>query len=146
MESTTSVTFSNNKNKSPKTGSTIIAALVIILCANILDKDDSQSFLIIFDKVREHIWRGFDHSSMQNLLESLISLGYPPLQFKPQVFMGSKSGDWDGHCRTWLWFLISNFYVDFDVCLECRKIYLRYLSFLAEATRFSAKITWYLFN
>ena len=50
-----------------------------LLYASTHDKDVIHPYFpIISDKVREHIWRDFDHldhSSMQNFSESLISLG-----------------------------------------------------------------------
>ena len=51
---------------------------------------------------------------MQNFSESSISLLISDHRF----FIGFKSEDWDGNCRTWLLFLLSHFCVDFDVCLD----------------------------
>ena len=60
--------------------------------------------------------------------------------------MGFRSVNCNGHCKTWLLFLLNRFRVDFDACLESLSDWTIYLrpnrSFLAEATRF-AKISWY---
>ena len=89
---------------------------------------------------------------MQNLSRSFISLGlhlWTALFNSDHMFsIGFKSGDWDGHCKTLILFSQNHFCVDFEVCLgslSCWKVHLwPSLSFLAEATRFLAKMSWYL--
>src|SRR4029434_7353726 len=62
--------------------------------------------------------------------------------------MGFRSGDFDGHGKTFILRSVNQFCVDFEVCfrsLSCWKVQLRpILSFLAEAVRFSFNICWYL--
>ena len=107
----------------------------------------------MFNKVGQHIWRDlgpFLHAEPFKILHILrFALMDCPLQFRPHVFdIGFKSGDWDGHCKTLILFSQNHFCVDFEVCLgslSCWKVHLwPSLSFLAEATRFLAKMSWYL--
>ena len=62
--------------------------------------------------------------------------------------MGFRSGDCDGHGKTFILLSVNNFCVDFEVCfgsLSCWKVQpLPILSFLEGAVRFSFNICWYL--
>ena len=96
-----------------------------------------ESFLIIC--IRLHIWRNiwpFLHADIFRIIDSL------GIVLKTTGFLvGFKSGDC--HCRTWTLFYWTISVRIFE-SLSCWTIYLRpRLSFLAEATRFSAKISWY---
>ena len=124
----------------------------LVLSATTSGKDNSmESFPVMFDKVKEHIWRDFG-PFLQILSRSFTFLG---LRLSTALFnsadrctIGLRSGDWDGHDRTLILLSQNHCCVDLEVCfgsLSCWKVHIQPSpSPLAEATRLSAKIAWYL--
>ena len=101
----------------------------------------------MFHKVGEHIWRDFRPFLHAKPFKIRHILRFA-LYISDHVFsIGFKSRDWNGHRKTFILFSLNHFCVDFEVCLGSSsswKVHLPpSLSFLAEATRFLAKMPWY---
>src|SRR4029434_8947420 len=98
-------------------------------------------------------WHGIgDHSSIQYLSRSFRFQGQClwTLIFSSshRFSMGFRSGDCDGHGKTFILRSVNHFCVDFEVCfrsLSCWQVQPRpILSLLEGAVRFSFNICWYL--
>ena len=75
------------------------------------------SLPVIFDKVKEHIWRDFGPFFLAYPFKIIHILGFVlinlPLQQAHRFSIGLRSGDWDGHC--WTLILLSHNYFCVDL-------------------------------
>ena len=141
-----------NKYYSPKHVSQLLAPLNVMFCAASLCQDNSsKSSPIICDEVGEHMARDlrlFLHTVSLQILQILRSALVDSASAHPTFSMGFRSGDCEGHGKTFILQAVIHFCVDLEVCfgsLSCWKVQPRpILSFLEGAVRLSFNICWYL--
>ena len=82
-------------------GFVIIGTLHLVLSATTSGKDNSmESLPVIFDTVKEHIWRDFGPFLGISFTFLGLCLSTDFFNSAHRFSIGLRSGDWDGHCRT----------------------------------------------
>lgn len=124
----------------------------ILFATSFCQDNSSESSPIMPDEFGEHLTRDqrpFLHTESLQILQipssMLVLLLFSSLH---SFSLGFRSGDWDGHGRSFILCSVTHFCVGFDVCfgsLSWWKIQPRpIIGFLAEAVRFWFFICWYL--
>ena len=116
-------------------------------------KITAESSPIMRDEVGEHMARDlrpFLHTVSLQILQILRSALVDSASAHPTFSMGFRSGDCEGHGKTFILQAVNHFCVDLEVCfgsLSCWKVQpWLILSLLEGAVRFSFNICWYLMD